>query len=581
MKTETARLAHMYADKVNKMIADYEASDQSGIQTFGAELRKMIKGVGLAKQEMMHHSKVCPHEDNRDGELLIPIAVWKLLLMITRKGWSPLECSLALACGIPSNEEGDRWKAKAMQLADKSDGLLAPYLPELLSLATAAGSHTTAALRLLDYSGTHKVPCPNADFDELCVNGFLDQAIVLSKQPSFREPLDTGMNYFHIRWELVVLCPALMRILSHADNAKHTVFCRESPMQTFLNIHRRAVAEHATTDAQWTKIANACARGLGQEFIEDVKAQCVFVEVLAGGVTAKNLHDLDAYWKTLRVQRLLGAKFLLELAKSGHWLATAPELAVAMVKATLSSPNNYVTDGVANVFNVHDYNKACGKSAAIVAASQAMIMRFKQVGLDLGVTGEAGWHRIAGNFESRIAMFTFEKKSSSRKAYATSAEIGVDSYAELVTEFGEARCASASCPWMVIPIAAASAVASTAERSMRDVSVGGAQTAKDLRQLGFKEGVKIEKLDREKHEHSSFIISEVRDSYVLVIPHGQVDGKTMTLGFDKVVKYAIVASVAPTVMTEIIHYLEHRMGRDPRLRTYAGRVAVSKSYVIG
>ena len=119
MKTETARLAHMYADKVNKMIADYEASDQSGIQTFGAELRKTIKGFGLAKQETMHHSKVCPHEDNRDGELLIPIAVWKLLLMITRKGWSPLECSLALACGIPSNEEGDRWKAKAMQLAEQ------------------------------------------------------------------------------------------------------------------------------------------------------------------------------------------------------------------------------------------------------------------------------------------------------------------------------------------------------------------------------------------------------------------------------------------------------------------------------
>lgn len=74
----------------------------------------------------------------------------------------------------------------------------------------------------------------------------------------------------------------------------------------------------------------------------------------------------------------------------------------------------------------------------------------------------------------------------------------------------------------------------------------------------------------------------MRDSYVLVIPHGQVDGKTMTLGFDKVVKYTIVAGGAlATVMTDIIHYLEHRMGRDPRLRTYAGRVAVSKSYVIG
>ena len=580
MKTETSRLAHLYADKVNKMITDYEASDQSGIQTFGAELRKVIKGFGLAKQETMHHSKVCPHEDNRDGELLIPIAVWKLLLMITRKGWSPLECSLALAGGIPSNEEGDRWKGKAMQLADKSDGLLAPYLPELLQLATAAGSHTTAALRLLDHCGTHKVPCPNADFNELCENGFLDQARILSKQPSFREPLETGMNYFHIRWELVVLCPALMRILSQADNAKHTVYCRESPMQTFLNIHRRAVAENATTQEQWTKIANACARGLGQEYIEDVKAQCFFVEVLSGGVTAKNLHDLDAYWKTLRVQRLLGAKFLLELAKSGNWLAKAPELAIAMVKATLSAPSNFVTDGVANVFLSGDYNKAQGKSGESVAASQAMIMRFKQVGQEIGVTGEAGWHRIAGNFESRIAMYTFDKKSASRKLYATAAEIGVDSYAELVKEFGEARCASASCPCMVIPIAAAS-VGAPEQRSMREMSAGGAKSAADIRGLGFLEGAIIVKLDKEKHEIAKFRISEVRVSDVLVIPLAQVDGKAMSLAFDKILTYRIVAGAATVVIKEIIHYLEHRMGRDPRLRTYAGRVAVSKSYVIG
>jgi hypothetical protein len=160
MQTETARLASLYADKVNHAIAEYELSDQSGIQTFGAELRKMVKEFGLAVHETMHHSKVCPHEDNRDGELLIPIAVWRLLLMITRKGWSHLECALALACGIPSNSEGDRWKAKAMKLADQSDGLLAPYRPELLQLATAAGSHTTAVLRLLEYCATRKVPCP-------------------------------------------------------------------------------------------------------------------------------------------------------------------------------------------------------------------------------------------------------------------------------------------------------------------------------------------------------------------------------------------------------------------------------------
>ena len=326
MQTNMQSMAAEHSQKINKLIDEFEKGDQSGIQAFGAQLREIVTNAGLAAKVRIHHSQLCPHEDNRDGELLIPIAVWQLLLKISRKGWSSIECSLALSCGIPPNDVGERWKAKAMRLHARSDGLLPPYAPELLTAATAAGSHTTAVLRLLDWAEKVKVPCPDDAYNELCEGGFLSTPKIVAKQPSFKAPLQDGIEYTHIRWELVAMVPQLMRVLSQSDNAKHTVFCRESPMQTMLAIHRRAVTQGAKSTKDWNKIAEACARGLGTEFIADVKAQAMFVEKLSGGVDGAYLKDLDSYWKTLRLQRNLDPEFLKSIASSGNWVVKGPRI---------------------------------------------------------------------------------------------------------------------------------------------------------------------------------------------------------------------------------------------------------------
>ena len=44
---------------------------------------------------------------------------------------------------------------------------------------------------------------------------------------------------------------------------------------------------------------------------------------------------------------------------------------------------------------------------------------------------------------------------------------------------------------------------------------------------------------------------------MLVIPLAQVDGKAMSLAFDKILTYRIVAGAATVVIKEILHYLEH------------------------
>ena len=126
--SESAKLAFQHAPQVNGLIKQFDdGSYPSGIQAFGAEMRALIVKLGLAEEgKPIHFNEVAPHEDNRDGEGLIPIAVWNLLALLVEKGWNELETKLALTCGIPLNADGERWKAKAVALAAASDGMISP-----------------------------------------------------------------------------------------------------------------------------------------------------------------------------------------------------------------------------------------------------------------------------------------------------------------------------------------------------------------------------------------------------------------------------------------------------------------------
>ena len=252
-ESKTKALAQQHAPTINNMLKEFNGGTREGIPAFGNELRDLLKEFRLAVQKWIMLSEVIPHEDNRDGELLVPIRVWNLLLKIAQKGWSYAECALALTCGVPADENGDRWRAKAVLLAQKSDGMIAPYQPELITAASGAGSHTTAVLQLLAYAQTNKVRCPDPQFEVLCIDGFLNTPKVVAKQPSTGKALRKGsLEYFRISAEIVHECPDLMRLLSESDNAKNTMFSKETPMQTMLAIHRRALMYTGEVDgAAW------------------------------------------------------------------------------------------------------------------------------------------------------------------------------------------------------------------------------------------------------------------------------------------------------------------------------------------
>jgi hypothetical protein len=562
-------LAEQHAPRINKMIDEFNAGNRQGIAAFGSDIRDLLKQLKLASKKWIAVAEVIPHEHNRDGELLTPIRVWTLLLKISQKGWSYAECALALTCGVPQDENGDRWKAKAIVLAKNSDGLIAPYQPENVTAASAAGSHTTAVLQLLAHAKNNKVACPDPQFLEMCdSNGCLSTDMVVSKQPSIGKALEKGsLEYLHIKSEIASACPDLMRLLSEADNAKNTMFSKETPMQTMLSIHRRALMCNASTKDEWDKVATQCAQSVGMEFLDDVKHQCVFVERLAGGAEGAFLKHLDRFWKASRVVREIDARFLADLSTSGTWLKLAPDFAIGMVQATLSAPVNFVLAGVATLFNSGDLAKCQTKLLSDIKMGQSAIMEFKGIGQKLNVECEPCWSRIEGLFACRVVMHTFNKTSPRRKTFKSIREIGVATYSELMTEFPQ-HASIVPCPWHVVPIAAAptgQVDTNIVNRSMKSVVSGGKLTAEVLASMGYAVGCTVIKINA--NIKAEFVIKGMGMGAAIVAPSSHPD-TTMTLSYEKLIEYTIASNVK-LVPPQIIHKRSGLWNRSRLLRLNA------------
>ena len=116
--------------------------------------------------------------------------------------------------------------------------------------------------------------------------------------------------------------------------------------------------------------------------------------------------------KASKVVREIDSKFLADLATSGTWIEASPDFAIAMAKASIACAVNFVEHGVADVFKASDLSSCQVKRAKEVKAAQAAIMTFKSIGEKLGCKGDAAWVRVEGAFSSRVALYTFGKKST-------------------------------------------------------------------------------------------------------------------------------------------------------------------------
>ena len=493
MANTFAELAQKHAPAINQFIEEFEERSDDAIQAFGAQMRTYLLDNDLAYYEGLHHDNVCVDIDNREGEMLIAIKVRKLLAIIARKGWNVEETRMALLRELPRDPERlSLYLRKNKELIDRSDNLLAPIQTELLRGATGAGSHTTAVLKLVAACKKGRFPICEGIDDHLGHEGFLAQHLILQQCPSLEEPMNVGIRYFVVRSQIADKCPALMRILSEADNAKHSNYQKESALQTMMNIHRRAVSTSAKTESEFNAIARAVSRGHGPEFTKAAKSYTNLARRYGGGENKDLLSRLQDFQATLKVERQIAPDTYEDISKVEF--VQGAQYIVAFVKATMACPEQYIKNDNAVVFNTADLSSICGglKEKCLIA------VRIMNEALDfatkIGIGNTAAWARIEGNLDIHLVMHIHNEKADNRKSFKDIRAIAHQCYTDLVQEIG-VRASNVESPWPQIDLATEAA---ETNQGLRALSIRGEVTAEVLTGMGYKEGGSVTLDESEK-----------------------------------------------------------------------------------
>jgi hypothetical protein len=341
---------------LNTHIDQFDGGDNAeGIQAFQHAIRLRIRMARLSDKKWYLVKHVGVHPDNREGVGLVPIDVHDLLSQIVKDGWN-YELVDALAGEVPPDHvfmetQGHQFQVSAWlkkfnrELVEQAGGLLPKIIEDDMKIVTARGSHTTALVRCMeadDVVGVHD--------NTMNQEGFVSRAVIVDAQPTMQQPLDHGIEYEVVSWELVTLVPRLMEVLSRTGNATHGVHRQETPLQAMIRTHNVYKVVRPKNDQEWTtKVAAAVARGKPDEYRAKIQAFIPFVRYWSGGDDKHILVDLCATERRLDIKRVLDNEQIQKLGELK--LPEAPRFPPAMFKSMLMSPTDFVSGGVVHMFN--------------------------------------------------------------------------------------------------------------------------------------------------------------------------------------------------------------------------------------
>ena len=157
--------------------------------------RDVLLANGLAYVSKFAPDFVVPHPKNRGGAILEAAEVPRKLTAFFSKGFSLLETKRAAGVERNPGPQGDDDEAKAIKLAEMSNGQIAPIAKGSAKIFGTACSHTNQAVRL----GLHGMPHSDPRFT---TNGKISRAKLAEKQPGLEIAMDSGLDFFVIRWQV-------------------------------------------------------------------------------------------------------------------------------------------------------------------------------------------------------------------------------------------------------------------------------------------------------------------------------------------------------------------------------------------
>ena len=330
-------------DLINKWVSDFNLGKVvDGDEAVQNKICSELDRVGLLRVATVKVRQVITHPDNREKRMLVAIDAQDLLKELCSRGWNPQRVD-AMACELPPTGHPVRaeWIQKYDSVIKKSKNLLAPIENEdELLLATGRGSHTTAAARLYD----SKTPVKGVH-SNLCHEGFISQSKIYELQPTMRYPIDNGIEYKTLYWEVAIACPQLMEFLSRSGNSVHGTYRKASTLQ-----HAQRLFQVASCNPRDSveDIIEMAMIGMDSEFKQGAKKLMPFVGAWAGA-DGCILNELVEEEQGMEFKRHIHPEDLGALGKVD---SIEVELFVpAVVKAMLNSPPNYAdTLGYSTLF---------------------------------------------------------------------------------------------------------------------------------------------------------------------------------------------------------------------------------------
>ena len=504
------------APKINSLIESFTAgSMKDGVETFQEHLIKILEYAMLADMRWISVDKAGVHPDNREGTGLVPIDVHDLLLLIALAGWSWLQCNSALACEIPPNEIGEAWRANCKTLAEKSDGLLAPYNPGLLEVLTARGSHTTAAVRCYMY-GTRGI------HEQVCLDGVVSKSKIIERQPSMQEPLDKGIHYRVLRWQIAVACPRLMEVLSRTGNASHGVHRAMTALQGCKRMHMLAVGLQNSLGKEdiWDEACRVACIGMPPTYADTAKALCAFVSQWSGGGNGHVLKNLEEYERVLDIKRMIAPADLKSMGEIV--LPEAPRYVPAMVKALLVAPACFVSNGVATIFTSADFHSLHpGGKHRQDAIDANKIMQAAHIFIDAYARiHETEKLKVLSELEVNCVMFTHGKKSATRTTAISLLGIAKNMYDTVAKAMQLQQHRLPAWPLLAALETTAPKAASIASGSLREFGVSGDIATAEMDKAGFCVGATV--MRKGKSDPREYTIWEAVEQMLVI---GQPDPK--------------------------------------------------------
>ena len=144
---------------------------------------------GMCYVKVIDVLEVGVHPENRDGSGLIIAKVNNMTMIYWTDGFNRDKVFATLIELPQDRDKCDDIRNFNARLIRASDGLLANTDVDLMKYMTVAGSHSTASCRTIKFAAKTTVK-------ELAdSNGCVRASLLLDKEPSMREPIETGLEY--------------------------------------------------------------------------------------------------------------------------------------------------------------------------------------------------------------------------------------------------------------------------------------------------------------------------------------------------------------------------------------------------